>query len=149
MQRANRWRNAFAGMTAMAATVVGVLGYRVYEYRQMPTQYVAVMQAGDDKPAFLLMVDTRAHTYVITAVSAPKQLDKSYQVWLVHDKLEKPKSLGVMAAGDMNVMPMRKSDEPMFMNATFAVTLESEGGSPTGKPTGPMLFTGKLVQATP
>jgi anti-sigma-K factor RskA len=29
------------------------------------------------------------------------------------------------------------------------VSLEPEGGSPTGLPTGPVLFTGKLVQATP
>ena len=35
------------------------------------------------------------------------------------------------------------------MNATYAVSLEPEGGSPTGLPTGPVLFTGKLIQATP
>ena len=33
--------------------------------------------------------------------------------------------------------------------ATYAITLEAEGGSPTGKPTGPVLFAGKLVPKAP
>jgi len=30
-----------------------------------------------------------------------------------------------------------------------AVTLEPEGGSPTGVATGPIVFTGKLIEAVP
>jgi anti-sigma-K factor RskA len=30
-------------------------------------------------------------------------------------------------------------------DTVFAVSLEPEGGSPTGQPTGPVLFTGKLI----
>ena len=36
----------------------------------------------------------------------------------------------------------------MIEQATLAVSLEPEGGSPTGAPTGPVLFAGKLIQAT-
>ncbi|MEQ1577799.1 MAG: anti-sigma factor [Hyphomicrobium sp.] len=149
-QRGNRWRNAAAAMTAMAASLVGVVAIREQHYQQMPTQFVAVLQAGDDKPAFLMTVDTRTHNCVITAVAAPKKAEKSYEVWMVHDQLPKPKSLGVMSEGDMNVMPMADGpDNDMFMNASFAVSLEPEGGSPTGAPTGPVLFSGKLMKATP
>lgn len=151
-RRGNRWRNAFVGVSAMAAAAVGVLGYRDYLNQQMPTQFVAVLQTGGgaDQPAFLLTVDTKTHNCVITAVKAPKQSAKSYEVWMLHDQLKSPKSLGVVAEGDMNVMPMAPGpDTDMFMNASFAVSLEPEGGSPTGTPTGPVLFTGKLVQATP
>jgi anti-sigma-K factor RskA len=36
--------------------------------------------------------------------------------------------------------------DPSVMNDTmFAVSLEPEGGSPTSQPTGPVMFTGKLV----
>jgi anti-sigma-K factor RskA len=126
------------------------VGWQQIEKSRQPTQFVAVLQAGDDKPAFLLTVDTRTHNCIITAVNAPKKPDKSYEVWLVHEKLEKPKSLGVMAEGDMNVMPMANDPNAgLFMNATFAVSLEPEGGSPTGAPTGPVLFSGKLIKATP
>ena len=34
-------------------------------------------------------------------------------------------------------------------SSVLAVTLEPEGGSPSGSPTGPVVFSGKLVQATP
>lgn len=149
-RRGNRWRNAAVAMTAMAASLTGVVAIREQHYRALPTQFVAVLQSGEDKPAFLMTVDTKTHMCVITAVDAPKQSDKSYQVWMLHDQLPKPKSLGVMSEGEMNVMPMADGpDTAMFMNATFAVSLEPEGGSPSDGPTGPVLFTGKLIQATP
>jgi len=34
-------------------------------------------------------------------------------------------------------------------NATYAVSLEPAGGSPTGLPTGPVVYAGKLIEATP
>lgn len=149
-RRANRWRNATVGLTALAASLAGVIGWREAYHNAMPTQYVAVLQADAGTPAFLMTVDTKTHNCVITAVSAPKQPQKSYEVWMVNEKMPKPKSLGVMSEGDMNVMPMDDGpDTALFMNATYAVSLEPEGGSPTGAPTGPVLFTGKLIQATP
>jgi anti-sigma-K factor RskA len=149
-RRVSRWRGAAAGMTALAASLAGVVGWQEYQRQQMPTQYVAVLQAGQATPAFLLTVDTKTNMFVISAVGAPKKSEKSYQVWAVYDEAEKPKSLGVMSEGDMAMHPMMSGEEhDKFMNATFAVSLEPEGGSPTGAPTGPVLFTGKLVQATP
>ena len=40
-------------------------------------------------------------------------------------------------------------DPSVVESATYAVTLEPAGGSPTGAPTSAPLWTGKLVQATP
>jgi anti-sigma-K factor RskA len=36
----------------------------------------------------------------------------------------------------------------VIKDATFAVSLEPEGGSPTGAPTGPVVFAGKLIATT-
>jgi anti-sigma-K factor RskA len=218
-RRATRWKRATIGMTALAASLLGIAGWREAAHRTelrqqvaalesakvwhqevlatkaneiaelraatekqvaevkaatakeiadlktrtskeiadlkaaqaaMPTQYVAVLQATKDSPAFLMTVDTKTHMCVISAIAAPEQAGKSYEVWMVSDKIPKPKSLGVYEEGDMRPMPMDGGpDADLFMNATFAVSLEPEGGSPTGGPTGPVLFTGKLVQATP
>jgi anti-sigma-K factor RskA len=149
-RRASRWRTVTVGMTALAASLAGVVGWQEYRRLQMPTQYVAVLQAGQATPAFLLTVDTKTNMFVISAIAAPKEPEKSYQVWAVYDEAEKPKSLGVMSEGDMAMHPMMGGEEhDKFMNATFAVSLEPQGGSPTGLPTGPVLFTGKLVKATP
>lgn len=150
-RRANRWRNAFAGATALAASLAGIMVYRDAVAPAQPTQYVAVLDAGSEKPAFLLTIDTKTHMCVITAVNPPQQTDKTYQVWMVSDKMPMPKSLGMLdKPGEMEMMPMRPGEDmDLFMNASFAVSVEPMGGSPTGTPTGPVLFTGKLVQATP
>ena len=150
-RRAAHWRNAFVGASAIAAALVGVLGYREYETRMAPdTKYVAVLTASKDMPPFLMTVDMKTHDCVITAVGAAPVKDKIYEIWMLHDKLDKPKSLGVVAEGEMNVMPMRPGPETdLLMNASFAVSLEPMGGSPTGLPTGPVMYTGRLVKATP
>lgn len=149
-RRASHWRNATVGMTALAASLAGVVGWQRHLAHEMPTQYVAVLQSGDSKPAFLLTVDTKTNMFVISAVGAPKQPEKTYQVWLVNDRMPAPKSLGTFKEGDMEVMPTEKAgDHDMMMNATYAVSLEPEGGSPTGLPTGPVVFSGKLIKATP
>jgi anti-sigma-K factor RskA len=150
MRRGNRWRGATLGMSAIAASLAAIVGWQGYQHQQMQTQYVAVLQASAEKPGFVLTVDTKTKMFVISAISAPKQPKKTYEVWLVNDKMPKPKSLGVFSEGDMEVMPVSKTaDHDIMMDATYAVSLEPEGGSPTGTPTGPVLFSGKLFKATP
>jgi len=150
VRRASRWRSATIGMTALAASLAGVVGWQDTQRRLMPTQYVAVLQAGETLPAFLLTVDTQTNMFVISAMQKPQEPQKSYQLWLVHDDMPKPKSLGVFDDSGMEVMPMAKGRmHDMMMDGTYAVSLEPKGGSPTGLPTGPVLFSGKLIKATP
>ena len=40
-------------------------------------------------------------------------------------------------------------DPATISSATYTISLEPEGGSPTGVPTGPILFTGTLVESVP
>jgi anti-sigma-K factor RskA len=149
-RRASRWRAATAGMTALAASLAGVVGWQDYQKRQMPTQYVAVLQAGEALPGFLLTVDTKTNMFVISAMKKPDEPEKSYQLWLVHDEMDHPKSLGVFDDSEMDVRPMPGGkDHDMYMDATYKVSMEPKGGSPTGAPTGPVVFSGKLVKATP
>jgi anti-sigma-K factor RskA len=55
----------------------------------------------------------------------------------------------VVGEGPLTVGPTLASYAPnVIEQGTLAVSLEPEGGSPTGAPTGPVLFTGKLIQAT-
>lgn len=151
VQRANRWRNMAAGMTALAASLAGVVFWQDYQRRQMPTQYVAVLQADKALPAFLLTVDTKSNMFVISAMQKPAEPEKSYQLWLVHDDMPEPKSLGVFDDSAMDVRPMAPAGKmhDMMMDGTYAVSIEPKGGSPTGEPTGPVVFSGRLVKATP
>jgi anti-sigma-K factor RskA len=150
VRRANRWRNATLSMSAVAASLVGVVGWQMHLADQVPTQYVAVLQAGKELPAFLLTVDTKANMFVISAMKKPDEPEKSYQLWLVHDDMPQPKSLGVFDDSEMAMRPMAEGKmHDMMMDGTYAVSVEPRGGSPTGQPTGPVVFSGKLVKATP
>jgi len=150
VRRANRWRAATVGMTAIAASLAGVVFWQDYERRLMPTQYVAVLQADKALPAFLLTVDTKANMFVVSAMQKPAEAEKSYQLWLVHNDMPEPKSLGVFDDSEMDVRPMAEGKmHDMMMDGTYAVSVEPKGGSPTGLPTGPVVFSGKLIKATP
>ena len=150
-RRASRWRNAAGAMAALAASLAGVVVWQDYQRRQMPTQYVAVLQADKTLPAFLLTVDTKSNMFVISAMQKPAEPETSYQLWLVHDDMPQPKSLGVFDDAAMDVRPMQPAGpmHDMMMDGTYAVSVEPKGGSPTGLPTGPVVFSGRLVKATP
>jgi hypothetical protein len=56
-----------------------------------------------------------------------------------------PHALGVIPAGDVVRVPLDNPvDETLSNISTLAVSLEPPGGSPTGKPTGPVLYSGRI-----
>ncbi len=56
----------------------------------------------------------------------------------------------VIGGADFTVRPSTTSyDADLISKATYAVTLEPEGGSSTGIPTGPIVYTGKLIETVP
>jgi anti-sigma-K factor RskA len=115
-----------------------------------PARLVAVLQKDASGPAFLLTVDTKSRTLTMRRVTAEQEPGKSYELWLVSDRYPAPRSLGLVETGEFTQRPLLAAYDPATVNsATYAVSLEPEGGSPTGTPTGPVLYTGKLVEATP
>ncbi len=66
------------------------------------------------------------------------------------DKLQRPRSLGVIGSNDFTTrQALAAYDTDTVNKATYAVTVEPEGGSPTGQATGPIVFTGKLIETVP
>ncbi|ABD08601.1 conserved hypothetical protein [Rhodopseudomonas palustris HaA2] len=116
----------------------------------IPAQYVAVLQQDGNSPAFILTVDAGSKSFTVRRVAATPEPGKSYELWLVSDKLQKPRSLGVIGGRDFTVNPsLAAYDADIVSKATYAVTIEPEGGSPTGVATGPIVYTGKLVESVP
>jgi hypothetical protein len=74
---------------------------------------------------------------------------QEFELWLISDKLQRPRSLGVIGGGDFTARPVLSSYDPDIVNkATYAVTVEPEGGSPTA-PHRSAVFTGKLIETVP
>ena len=113
-------------------------------------QYVAVLQKDGGSPAFILTVDGATRNFTVRKVGAQPEPGRSYELWMVSDKLQRPRSLGVIGGNDFTARPVLAAYDPEVVNqATYAVTVEPEGGSPTGVATGPIVFTGKLIESVP
>ena len=114
-----------------------------------PAQFVAVLEKDGAPPAFLLSLDLERRTLMVRNVSAPAQAGKSYQLWLISSKLSSPRSLGVIGTEEYTRPQLAAYDPVLLNSATYSVSLEPEGGSRSGIPSGPMLYSGKLIQVTP
>lgn len=150
-EQVRRWRTLATAAYAMAAALLLVAGLReTTRPPATPQNFVAVLQKDAASPAFLMSVDLATRQLTVRTVAAPAQPGKSYELWIVHDKLGAPRSLGTV--GDQRFASkatLAAYDPGLVGESTFAVTLEPAGGSATGAPTGSVLFAGKLVQATP
>jgi anti-sigma-K factor RskA len=171
-RRVRRWRRIAAFTSAIAAVLVALVVVRDYRPDLLPAQlqpipviqvvekpvevpsprpaqYVAVLQKDNVSPAFLLTFDLERRTLSVRRVGAERQAGKSYELWLIADRSSAPQSLGVIGSGEFTVRPEPTAyDQVTLSLATYAVSLEPEGGSPNGKPT-EVLYVGKLIQATP
>jgi anti-sigma-K factor RskA len=89
----------------------------------------------------VLTVDTAKNTLSIRRVADAAPAGKSYELWAVEPGQD-PKSLGVVEeARYTRPLSLPTSD------LVLAVSLEPLGGSPTGKVTGPIVFSGPLVKS--
>ncbi len=145
------WRIAAVGACAVAAGLVVFVATSTLAPRRPAQNFVAVLQHNAASPAFIVSVDIAARTLTIRPVAAAPQTNRSYELWLVNHNLQAPRSLGVVQNAAFTVASSRLNDLPLKIvrESTFAVTLEPLGGSPSGLPTGPILYSGTLVQATP
>jgi anti-sigma-K factor RskA len=171
--RVGRWRSFGTAMMALAAVLLALLVTSVVRPDLMPAalrpksevievvktiekpvdtpnRLVAVLQKDATSPAFILTVDIVTRTMTVRRVAAEEQAGKSYELWLVSKQFPKPRSLGLVGAREFTAGTALAAYQPdTIADATFAVSLEPEGGSPTGEPTGPVLWSGTLIEAVP
>lgn len=134
-----RWQVTSALVGAAAAVLAVVVA--VDRLRPTPqTEFVAVLTAGGESPAFVATVDTAAGTISVRRVAEAAPPDKSYELWSIAPN-EAPKSLGVVEQVSFSQpLPVTPAGD-----VTLAITLEPKGGSPTGAPTSAPIFSGTLV----
>ncbi len=113
------------------------------------SHYVAVLERDAVPPAFVLLVDTATHSLTLRRLGAPREPGKSYELWLISSRLPAPRSLGLAGPGDVTELSdVLAADDPgLIGDASFAVSLEPEGGSPTGAPSN-VAFSGKSMEAS-
>jgi anti-sigma-K factor RskA len=135
------WRAAAIGAVAIAASLLVAIGTGYLPAPRDDRNFVAVFQQGDAPPSFLMSIDLQTRELTIRPVAAEPQPGKSYQLWILAKELGPvPLSLGLL---EPPTGPTRKAlaeyDPATLRSATFGISVEPEGGSPTGRPTGPAL----------
>ena len=144
-----RWRAAALTASALAAALVLTVGALQFAPKPKTKNLVAVLQKDATSPAFLVSVNVDDRIMIVRPVAAKHEAGKSFELWIINDSLGKPKSLGVIDdASAMKKPELAAYKTDVIENSTYAVTLEPEGGSPTGDPTGPVLFAGKLIETS-
>ena len=145
-RKATAWRWATLGTSAIAASLAAFMLIGKPSAPLTDQRYVAVLQAEGPGPAFLASIDLANGSISVRTMGAAPQPGKSYELWAVGGGRDKPQSLGVIDASfRIPASKLGKIDAAIMSDTLFAVSLEPEGGSPTSQPTGPVLFTGKMV----
>ena len=145
-RKASNWRMATIGASAIAASLAVFIAVNTPTKPAGDQRFVAVLQAEGPGPAFLASIDLASGSISVRTVGAPSQPGKSYELWALGAGRDKPQSLGVIDASfKIPASKLGQFDTKALGETIFAVSLEPEGGSPTSQPTGPVMFTGKLV----
>jgi anti-sigma-K factor RskA len=148
-RRLNRWRAAALAASAMAAALILTVGAQQFAPKSKSKNLVAVLQKDAASPAFLVSVNVDDRVMTVRPVAAKHEPGKSFELWIIHDSLGKPKSLGVIDEATAMKKPTLAAYKPdVIQGSTYAVTLEPEGGSPSGDPTGPVVFAGKMIETS-
>ncbi|RVT94290.1 anti-sigma factor [Sphingomonas crocodyli] len=105
-------------------------------------QSIAALSENGGTPALLVTFDQATGKMKVMPVNLAPRPGHSLELWAIMGK-DAPKSLGLMPSSGPTTMPAKMLDGRD--DATIAVSLEPVGGSPTGLPTGPVLYSGSMV----
>ncbi|MEW5889907.1 MAG: anti-sigma factor [Pseudomonadota bacterium] len=145
LQRAlRRWRGL-----ALAATAAALILGTAVVLRPAPAPTgVALLSDAAARPGWVLTLqrrDGRAELQVRAAAPALPGPGQAYELWLLPGGGAAPVSLGLLPAAGARTVPLDAGQAAMLARARgLAVSLELAGGSPTGQPTGPVVYQGRL-----
>ena len=137
------WR----GLAATGFVVAVALG--VVEFARPPAPAMApiviVLAGSDAKPALIGTAARDDHYLTLKSVAnAAPAAGRVFELWALPQG-GTPKSLGVIPSGTIVRVPLpTRADESLTNIPALAVSLEPTGGSPTGQPTGPVLYSGAI-----
>ena len=108
-------------------------------------QSVAALSETGSAPALLVTYDDKAKRMRVTPVDVSPRPGRSLELWVIAGKAA-PKSIGLMH--DKGATALDRLALDLEQDMTIAVSVEPKGGSPTGAPTGPVIYSGRMIQLT-
>jgi anti-sigma-K factor RskA len=129
------WPAATLASLAVAASLAAFI-----LLRPAPAPVVAVLLPATGGVPVLVAVAEPSGQYRVQATSAiPVASDRDLELWALRAGATRPEPLGVIPPAG------RETPAGLPAGTMLLVSLEPKGGSPTGQPTGPVLYAGKLT----
>jgi anti-sigma-K factor RskA len=137
------WRTV---SVAASALVMGIY-IRMAPVPQAAPIYIVVLNDSSAKVAWLVSADLHGGKITIkTQRPQPLATGKSFELWMLPGSGPAPRSLGLIPASGRLTMRLSPANSKLLRDAQgLAVSLEPAGGSPSGLPTGPVLYQGPLL----
>jgi anti-sigma-K factor RskA len=151
---AARRRTARPALRALAAVLVvcavfagGYVAWRMTEPLRLQT--VATIQGAEGAVVWSIELDShRERLRAVALAGAAAQPGHSFELWALPPGKGAPVSLGLLPdAGQLERTLNDAQRSALASAAQVAVSLEPPGGSPTGAPTGPVLFVAALKKS--
>jgi anti-sigma-K factor RskA len=138
---------ASGAMAALLAAVILLPAEKPAPAEAMPAAYIAVLSDPKTQRPVLVAAAARQDARLSVRALDPAILvaGRSLELWAVPRK-GVPKSLGLVEAEHATLQLAAQADRSLGDIPLLAVSLEPKGGSPTGAPTGPVLYSGPCVK---
>src|SRR5579862_4121586 len=138
------WRGSAALAMAVAA---GLALYIALTPRPAALRLVAVLHSPQQEPAAWIATAGGNGLLLRAVASVAAPGDRSFELWAIGPSGGAPQALGVVPAnGQLEIGALPRALED---GATLAISIEPKSGSPTGLPTGPVVFVGRLNAVRP
>lgn len=105
---------------------------------------VASLAPQESDVHYFVVYDATTRDVGLSHVTGARAEGRDFELWVIEGE-NPPASLGVIPAGSsVHLAVNEEMRERIESGAVFAISMEPQGGSPTGQPTGPVVAAGDL-----
>jgi anti-sigma-K factor RskA len=141
------WRATALGAMAVAAGLAGLLVWRIEAPVQpaaprLTPRFAMILPLQQTPGGWLVEVQPDGRIRAVAQGNVSHAADRDFELWALADHATRPVPLGLLpvGAGSADLPPGNLPKQ----NFKLLVSLEPKGGSPTGLPTGPVMFGGDV-----
>ncbi|WP_417579396.1 anti-sigma factor domain-containing protein [Pelagibacterium sp.] len=140
------WRSLAGAAAAVAVLSVGLNFFQPSIGPDLEaSQLVAAIQTVDSDVSFIARFDSAAGALRVSGAGSPAGEGNDYELWFIEGD-SAPISMGVINVAESQTIDVAEALRgQMAQGITLAVTRETEGGSPTGDPQGPIVAAGPIA----
>jgi anti-sigma-K factor RskA len=133
------WRATAIAALATAAALAVFIGLR--PPTPLPAYAVLAPLTGTPTPELVAITTPNGAITIHPTAAIAIAPDRDLQLWSLPEGAKAPASLGVLPPAGTQIPP------GIALGTKLLVSVEPKGGSPTGQPTGPVVYGGTLLRA--